>query len=229
MASGFRRTGFDVLAHGAGAPRADARALLASLSPLLVDDPPAAVPAWVEVVDGRAEYRLREALADEGVPLVDPGASGAAAVVLVDGAAAARRFAAWLRADVRHLPVSFEPGRVVVGPLVTPGDTPCLSCRDAHERERDPAWPRLHAQLIGRRTGYLRAARVAAALVLRGPAGTMATVTEDGARSCRRVSFHEECRCRDLSSRSRRGSATVPAPPAPPIATTTATATARPG
>lgn len=107
MASGFRRTGFDVLAHGAGAPRADARALLARLSPLLVDDPPAAVPAWVEgvdVADGRAEYRLREALVDEGVPLVDPGASGAAAVVLVDGAAAARRFADWLRADVRHLP-----------------------------------------------------------------------------------------------------------------------------
>lgn len=40
MAEGFRMNSFDVIAHGAGAPRREAQLLLARLRPLLVDDAP---------------------------------------------------------------------------------------------------------------------------------------------------------------------------------------------
>lgn len=37
----------------------------------------------------------------------------------------------------------------VIGPLVLPGRTSCLSCADLHRSDRDPAWPALAAQLNG--------------------------------------------------------------------------------
>ncbi len=38
-----------------------------------------------------------------------------------------------------------------VGPLVVPGRTPCQRCEDLHRCARDPAWPRLLAQLCRQR------------------------------------------------------------------------------
>jgi bacteriocin biosynthesis cyclodehydratase domain-containing protein len=37
----------------------------------------------------------------------------------------------------------------VVGPLVRPGRSACLRCRDLARSERDPAWPLILAQLAG--------------------------------------------------------------------------------
>ncbi len=239
MVDGFSRRAFDVIAHAAGAPRSDARALMRRLEPLLIDDPPARPAAWVEglnVTDARSDYRMREALADEGVPTGIRSARGAIGVILVQGAAAALQFAPYLREDVAHLPVAFERGRITVGPLVIPGETPCLACRDGHERDADPAWPRLHAQLIGRDGGALTSVRVAeaaflAARVMTAPEREGATIVEisaDGVRERRSVRFHAECRCREQSFPSQRESATAPAPLALPRATTTVTAFARP-
>lgn len=239
LRSDFRRGSFDVIAHAAGAPREAARTLLARVSPLLVDESTAVRPAWVESIgltDGRGEYRMRESLADEGIVLVDPGTRPAIAVVLVQGAAAALHFARYLREDIPHLPVSFEPGRVTVGPVVIPGASPCLACRDAHATDLDPAWPLLHTQMIGRDPGPLRAAQVAeagrlAATLLAehpGSASRVVRLSANGSRVWRAVTFHEECRCRGRWSPSRRGTSTATALPAPPSAPTTATAFARP-
>lgn len=238
LRSGFRRTSFDVIAHAAGAPRDAARALLARIAPLLLDDPPAPRPAWVESIgltDGRSDYRMRDSLADEGVTLVDHGTADAAAVVLVRGAAAALQFARHLRDDTPHLPVAFEPGRVTVGPLVIPGASACLACRDAHSTALDPAWPLLHAQMIDRDPGRVRAAQVAEAGRLAAQllaedegAGPVVRVSADGSREWRSVTFHEECRCREPWSPSRRGTSTAPAPLDQPISTTTTTRFARP-
>lgn len=238
LRSGFRRHSFDVIAHAAGAPREAARALLTRLEPVLIDDVATTRPAWVESIglaDGRIEYRMREALEDEGVTLVDHGAS-AVAVVLVRGAAATLQFARYLREDIPHLPVSFEPGRVTVGPLVVPGASPCLACRDAQAREQDPAWPLLHTQMIDRDPGPIRAAQVAeagrlAALLLspdEATEGRMVRLSADGSRAWRSVSFHEECRCRGPWSPSRRGTGMEPAPRAPLTSTMKATGFARP-
>lgn len=45
-----------------------------------------------------------------------------------------------------------------VGPLVVPGRTACQRCEDLHRCARDPAWPRLLAQLCRRRAGAGQAA-----------------------------------------------------------------------
>lgn len=231
MAAGFRRTAFDVIAHAAGAPRAEARMLLSRLEPLLVDDSPAPPAAWVEsidVTDARCEYRIREALLDEGIAVGDRDDPADIGIVLVEGAAAALHFARYLRDDTTHLPVALERGRTTVGPLVVPGETPCLTCRDEHERDRDEAWPRMHAQLIGRASGPIsvariaEAARLAAQLLADGATpGSFVEVSGEGRREWRSVRFHEECRCRERSFPSLRGTATAPVPLVPPSATTT--------
>lgn len=231
MRTGFRRSAFDVIAHGVGAPRQEARALLARLDAILIDDPPPPAAVWVEsvnITDGRTEYRMREALDDEGLLTGERTRQGHVGIILLQGAAAALQLASYLRDDLVHLPVAFERGRVTVGPLVTPGASPCLSCRDGHERDRDAAWPRLHAQLIARDAGPISAAQVAEAATL---AATILTaqathegastvgISANGQREWRPVTFHEGCLCREPSSRSRPGTATAPAPLVLPIAT----------
>jgi bacteriocin biosynthesis cyclodehydratase domain-containing protein len=53
-------------------------------------------------------------------------------------------------AGTAHLPVRLRDGTGVVGPLVLPGRTACLRCLELHRRARDPAWPTVAAQLVGR-------------------------------------------------------------------------------
>lgn len=239
MGSGFRRSSFDVIAHGLGAPRDDARALLARLEHLLVDDSSPPRAAWVDrvgVTDARTEYRLRESLADEGVPAGERESPATAAVVLVPGSAAALQLAPYLREDIVHLPVAVDRARVTVGPLVVPGITPCLTCRDLHARDRDPAWPRLHTQLVGHDPGRVRAVLVAAAgavaarLLSASPAeeSEIVGLSADGSPDSRAVRFHEGCLCRAPSSRSRPGTGREPVRLVPPSATTRATAYAQP-
>ena len=53
----------------------------------------------------------------------------------------------WLRRGIPHLPVVVQGHRVQVGPLITGGAGPCLSCMDLLRRDRDAAWPLLLSQL----------------------------------------------------------------------------------
>jgi bacteriocin biosynthesis cyclodehydratase domain-containing protein len=79
-------------------------------------------------------------------------AAGAAAgvdlVVLADFLAADPRLVRDLQsAGVPHLPVRVRDGAGIVGPLVIPGLSSCLSCVELYRTDRDPAWPALAAQL----------------------------------------------------------------------------------
>lgn len=236
MRTGFRRGSFDVIAHGVGAPREAARELLRMLQPVLLTDLPPLPPIWVESVnlaDSRVQTRIEHALRDEGFVTADRSAAGAAGIVLVHGAASAHQLARYLRDDAAHVPVAFEPGGTTIGPLIVPGRTPCLSCRDGHERDRDSAWPSLHAQLIGATSLPITAARTAeaAGLVARllGEAdgakhAKSVRVTPDGRRAWRAASFHEECLCREQTFLSPRGSARDAAPPDQLLETTKAPA-----
>jgi len=234
MRAGFRRTAFDVIAHGVGAPRQPARDLLAKLEPVLRTDRPPSPPVWIESVnldDSRVQPRIEHALRDEGIETVAPTTPGAVGIVLVHGAASAHHLADHLRDDLVHLPVAFEPGSTVIGPLVFPGRTPCLSCRDAHERDRDPAWPSMHAQLIGATAVPITSVRTieAAGLIARvlGETGgakltKSVRIAADGRRVWSELTFHADCLCREQMSRSPRGSGTDAAPPAQRSATMTA-------
>ncbi len=74
--------------------------------------------------------------------------SGADLVVLADSLGTDPRLLRDMHAArVPHLPVRVRDGVGLVGPLVIPGVTSCLSCADLHRTDRDAAWPALAAQL----------------------------------------------------------------------------------
>ncbi len=52
-----------------------------------------------------------------------------------------------LALDIPHLPISVHGARAIVGPLVVPGRTSCLRCRDLHRADADRQWPRIAVQL----------------------------------------------------------------------------------
>ncbi|MDQ2708904.1 MAG: TOMM precursor leader peptide-binding protein, partial [Actinomycetota bacterium] len=52
--------------------------------------------------------------------------------------------------DLPHLLVRLADGLGLVGPLVLPGRTACLRCVDLHLAARDPCWPTVAADLVGR-------------------------------------------------------------------------------
>jgi hypothetical protein len=54
---------------------------------------------------------------------------------------------AYARKSLAHLLIEERDDTVLIGPLVPPSGSPCLRCLDLHRRDRDPAWPRLVAQL----------------------------------------------------------------------------------
>jgi hypothetical protein len=116
-----------------------------------------------------------------------------------------------------HLFVAVRDLTAVVGPLVVPGRTPCLRCLELGRGERDPAWPRLAAQLVGEPAAVdagdvvlaTMAAAVAAAQLLTFVDGverpaTMGGILElgsagpgwaDGRVRRRSVSSHPACGC----------------------------------
>ena len=57
--------------------------------------------------------------------------------------------AALHRDRIAHLPVRLRDGTGVVGPLVLPGRSACLTCIELHRCGRDPGWPAVTAQLVG--------------------------------------------------------------------------------
>lgn len=64
-----------------------------------------------------------------------------------------------------HLQVRMRDGVGIVGPLVLPRLTSCLSCIDLHRADRDPEWPIVSAQLV-RVAGHGRPATVRATAAL---------------------------------------------------------------
>jgi bacteriocin biosynthesis cyclodehydratase domain-containing protein len=114
---------------------------------------------------------------------------------------------------VVHLTAAASEAIGVVGPLVIPGQTACLSCVDMARTDRDPAWPLILAQISGRAPQPAACAAVLAAAVAAqataqalafldraGPAtavinGTLELVLPDW--QWRRHSWipHRQCRC----------------------------------
>lgn len=77
------------------------------------------------------------------------------------------------RTGQAHMHVYCRDGRVVVGPTVLPGTSPCLRCTDLFRARRDPRWPFVAAQLVGYSAdAAVPALTAAAALVLAEVAAT---------------------------------------------------------
>jgi len=63
--------------------------------------------------------------------------------------------ASLMREQIPHLAAAADEAIGVVGPLVIPGRTACLRCMDLTRADRDPAWPLILAQLLGRQPDLL--------------------------------------------------------------------------
>ena len=160
--------------------------------------------------DGSLAAELARLLRHAGVGRVDTGAAALDAaeldlregdatgetpglvVLLASGALDPATGAPWLRHGIPHLPVVAQGTRVLVGPLVRAGHGACLHCLDLHRTDRDPAWPRLLAQLSpARPVGWSRPVEAATALTATA-AGLVAMVAHhhlDGAPAPEGLSF----------------------------------------
>jgi bacteriocin biosynthesis cyclodehydratase domain-containing protein len=127
-----------------------------------------------------------------------------------------------------HLAVRLRDGTGVVGPLVLPGRTACLRCLELHRRARDPVWPAVAAQLVGRSGSADPACAVATAalataqalVALDGAAGGGATPPtldatlelDPSAGALRRRPWppHPDCGCGAAGRRALSGTAAPP-------------------
>lgn len=106
-----------------------------------------------------------------------------------------------------HLAIGVRDGVAIVGPLVRTAGGPCLRCLDLHRTDRDPAWPRLAAQLgdepgpcaaaTMRTAAGFAAAEVLAYLDGNEPTTIGTTVEINGIEPWRRRSWapHPRCDC----------------------------------
>ncbi|GIG19308.1 thiamin biosynthesis protein [Cellulomonas chitinilytica] len=121
---------------------------------------------WGDVGSVREQVATR-VLRDVAPHLRLDGTQEPDVLVLVERAAAdPARAPVLLSAATPHLSVVVREADAVVGPLVVPGDGPCLRCLDLHRTDVDPAWPLLVAQLLG-----------APAAASSGPVGEVGTVS----------------------------------------------------
>jgi hypothetical protein len=79
--------------------------------------------------------------------------------------------------QIPHLAAAADEAIGTVGPLVIPGRTACLRCMDLTRADRDPAWPLILAQTVGRQPDPLACdAPLAAAVAAHAAAQALAFI-----------------------------------------------------
>lgn len=212
LVAGVSLPGLTMLARGRTAER---DALLRTVEPVLLTETVAepVVPIVAVSGSGRTADAVAATLHGDGIRVVAPESHDRPhlAVAIGHHVLPPDLHGHWLRRDVPHLPVVLTDSATVVGPLVRPGDGPCLHCLELHHRDADPAWPAIASQLLGRRSLVESAtsASETAALVgrivggwLDGGAGAVASIRIDaatGERTERTHLPHPECGCRGIA------------------------------
>ena len=213
LVAGTDRRSLGLLAEDRGFSPEELERLLEALRPALT--PPEAPRPPVVLVEGPPDLVSLLGVA-EGLAARDPSdplpAERPALVVLTGHHVLAPWLAArWLTVDVPHLPVVFGERAAVLGPLVVPGESPCLRCAEEHRIDEDAAWPALAAQLLARGPApagdapALRlelAARLASAVravrqgAEAGLSGHAVRIAADGSVSRLVRPWHARCSCR---------------------------------
>lgn len=202
--------------------------LLQRLKPVLLSgEPEPSVPLIAVSGSGSLAATITTVLAGSGARVVAADTPSELEHLTPDIAVVVGQFvlppathAIWLRRDVPHVPVVASETAVTIGPVIEPGDGPCLLCLELHRRDEDSAWPAVATQLLGRRTGVdsaLVAAEAAAVLArmllgrLESGAGRAESVrihASSGERSTRQWQAHPECGCRGIAHLVGAASAT---------------------
>jgi bacteriocin biosynthesis cyclodehydratase domain-containing protein len=145
---------------GAGRVGASVVTLLASagVGAVVVEDagttqpadvaPAAAAPEDVGARRQDAALRAARRVAPSVTTTLPAGRAAPDVAVLAGGPGSDHAVAdRMVRGGVPHLVARVRETTGVVGPLVLPGRTSCQRCHDLHRSDRDPAWPRIAAQL----------------------------------------------------------------------------------
>jgi bacteriocin biosynthesis cyclodehydratase domain-containing protein len=221
LRKGISESGLDMVGETLGATPDAVADLLRRLGPALrlgstavrrLEDSAVAVTGSLVAADA-----IRSVLAGLGARLVEQTEPADLAVIVSTFSTDPLSSGAWLRRDIPHLPVVFGDSEVRIGPLVEPGDGPCLHCIERQRIDAEPHWPALAGQLLARGAhteGPLTVSTVTplvARAVLDRLARDAPTVRRHRLRSCATIvdgatgdltqktfSPHPECACRGV-------------------------------
>ncbi len=157
LESGVSRSGLDMIATSSGATEDDVAALLRTLKLLLVTEEPIGAAPRISIVGaGQTVERIANTLALAGARVAVSAAvtddDCDLGVVVGHYVLDPESYGFWLRRDLPHLPVVFGDESVTIGPMVEPGNSPCLYCLEYHRRDSDASWSAIASQLWGRRS-----------------------------------------------------------------------------
>ncbi|MFW8745507.1 hypothetical protein, partial [Mesorhizobium japonicum] len=133
LATGISETGFSMMARAAGE---DPAQLLERLAPALASIPAPRPRAAVYGGGPLAEELVRQLGRSDDPDVV---------VLVAAWVVSPSEHGVWLRRDVPHLPV-VTGERIVIGPLVVPGESACLHCVHLARRAAAAAWPAIATQ-----------------------------------------------------------------------------------
>ena len=150
LQSGVSDVSLLAIARGDGQSTEWLQDVLSELRPALVDQQGRAF--WRILIDGTGPTAdaLTRMLLASGHVLVSTEPD--VVIVLGHHVLLPEQTGVWLRRDIAHLPIVFGDSLMRIGPLVTPGNGPCLHCVYLENTAADPSWPMLAAQLLGRKS-----------------------------------------------------------------------------
>jgi hypothetical protein len=218
LQSGVSREGFHLLARQLRVPLSDATRMVRDLAPTFDPDLTPLAPRYIVTGHGVARRLVADTLRNWGARATlahqpRPSTSRTIHLLVADYLIDPEWLPVYGGGRSAHIPLVFSDRTISAGPLVTPGITPCLSCRELFLREREPHWLALGSQLWGSTppTATEPLARVAALLVALS-AGQIRLTTnhkpetaliarfhpDTAELTVAEAEFHPECRCRGL-------------------------------
>ena len=148
LGAGVSEVSLTAIATHLGMTQSQLGAFLRTIGPALVANP--LDRSWRISLDGvgLSASWLQELLTDSGHEIV--ATSPDVALILGHHVLQPDRCGSWLRRDIAHLPILFGDAHVRLGPLITPGEGPCLHCVNRHYAQADDTWAIAASQLLGR-------------------------------------------------------------------------------
>lgn len=147
LQQGVSQTGFVIMAEQLGLTKTQATDLLQQLAPACEKQPSETTPTVHLLGDSRALAPLGQRLSRIAALTHEP--SDADCVVVV---ADYVFHPEWIRSlshgETAHIPVMFSDLTVSIGPVITPGETPCMYCLFGPPGEADAEWLSVQSQLF---------------------------------------------------------------------------------
>jgi bacteriocin biosynthesis cyclodehydratase domain-containing protein len=148
LSAGVSPTGYAMLARSLGVPSEVADSLLGRVGSALLNETSGPSPTAAVLGDSPLARTVAALLGASGA--VGSVKDSTVVVLVADWVLAPADHLGWLNRDVPHLPVVVTERGVTVGPLVEPGDGPCLHCVHLARLDADPSWAAVATQLLGR-------------------------------------------------------------------------------